>query len=304
MAEVCKLFGITKFKTSPYKPSTNQVERFHKTMNAILAKTVSKGQRDWDDQLPFVLAAYRATMHNSTGFTPNRLVLGKEVLAPIDGPLRTSDMREDVNCTISHIFDEGSVVFPLVFIVDTSILVYGITKLKTSPDKPSTNQVERYHKTMNAILAKTVSKGQRDWDDQLSFVLAAYRATMHNSTGFTPNRLVLGKEVLAPIDGPLRTSDLPEGVNCTISHIFDKGSVVFPLVFVVDTSILVSEVSTTKTSGKTGPPSGRSPAPAPGIPKDFDCCDLRLTVPGHPTSSLLAASDFARPDLLQRFSTP
>ena len=38
MAEVCKLFGITKLKTSPDKPSTNQVERFHKAMNAILAK--------------------------------------------------------------------------------------------------------------------------------------------------------------------------------------------------------------------------------------------------------------------------
>ena len=73
MAEVCKLSDITKLKTSPDKPSTNQVERFHKTMNAILAKTVSEGQRDWDDQLPFVLAAYRATKHNSTGFT--RIVL-------------------------------------------------------------------------------------------------------------------------------------------------------------------------------------------------------------------------------------
>ena len=84
MVEVCKLFDITKLKTSPDKPSTNQVERFHKTKNAILAKTVSEGQRDWDDQLPFVLAAHRATKHNSTGFTPNRLVLGREVLAPID----------------------------------------------------------------------------------------------------------------------------------------------------------------------------------------------------------------------------
>jgi len=44
-------------------------------MNAILAKTVSEAQRDGDDQLPFVLAAYRATMHNSTGFTPNRLIV-------------------------------------------------------------------------------------------------------------------------------------------------------------------------------------------------------------------------------------
>jgi len=84
MAEVCKHFDITRLRTLPDKPSTNQVERFHKTTNATLAKTVSEAQRDWDDQLPFVLAAYRAMKHNSTGFIPNRFVLGREVLAPID----------------------------------------------------------------------------------------------------------------------------------------------------------------------------------------------------------------------------
>ena len=29
MREVCRLFGIEKLRTTPYKPSTNQVERFH-----------------------------------------------------------------------------------------------------------------------------------------------------------------------------------------------------------------------------------------------------------------------------------
>jgi len=43
MNEVCSLFGVTKLHTTPYKPSTNQVERFHRTMNSILAKTVSIG---------------------------------------------------------------------------------------------------------------------------------------------------------------------------------------------------------------------------------------------------------------------
>ena len=39
MKEVCRLFGIEKLRTTPYKPSTNQVERFHRTMNSVLAKT-------------------------------------------------------------------------------------------------------------------------------------------------------------------------------------------------------------------------------------------------------------------------
>jgi len=44
MNEVCRLFGIKKLRTSPYKPSTNQVERFHRTLNSILAKSVAEHQ--------------------------------------------------------------------------------------------------------------------------------------------------------------------------------------------------------------------------------------------------------------------
>ena len=84
MNEICNLFGITKLHTTPYKPSTNQVERFHRTMNSILAKTVSDHHRDWDSHLSFALAAFRATRHDSTGYTPNFLVLGREVRAPPD----------------------------------------------------------------------------------------------------------------------------------------------------------------------------------------------------------------------------
>ena len=84
MNEVCKLFGIEKLRTTAYKPNTNQVERFHKTMNSILAKTVAEHQRDWDARLPFAMAAYRATQHDSTGYSPNMLVLGRETRAPPD----------------------------------------------------------------------------------------------------------------------------------------------------------------------------------------------------------------------------
>jgi len=78
MNEVCRLFGIEKLRTSPYKPSTNQVERFHRTLKSILAKSVAEHQKDWDVRLPFAMAAYRASRHESTGYPPNFLVLGRE----------------------------------------------------------------------------------------------------------------------------------------------------------------------------------------------------------------------------------
>jgi len=84
-SQLMSWMGIDKLRTTVFKPSTNAtVERFHRTLNAMLAKSISESQRDWDDKLPLVLAAYRATPHSSTGFSPNRLFLGREVRLPID----------------------------------------------------------------------------------------------------------------------------------------------------------------------------------------------------------------------------
>ena len=83
--ELCNKMEIQKVRTSPYKPSTNGcVERFHRTLNAMLGKIVSYSQRDWDEHIPFVMAAYRAAKHASTGFSPNYLVFGRENRAPLD----------------------------------------------------------------------------------------------------------------------------------------------------------------------------------------------------------------------------
>ena len=84
-AELCRRFDIDHVTTTAYKPSTNGlVERFHRTLNSVLAKVVNENQRDWDDHLPYAVAAYRATPHESTGYTPNLLFLSRENRAPID----------------------------------------------------------------------------------------------------------------------------------------------------------------------------------------------------------------------------
>jgi len=41
-------------------------------------------QGDWDIRLPFVIAAYRAAKHESTGYLLNFLIFGKKARAPID----------------------------------------------------------------------------------------------------------------------------------------------------------------------------------------------------------------------------
>ena len=85
MHEICQLLDVDKMHTTSYKPSTNaQIERMHATLNAIMAKSISENHADWDLQLPYVMAAYRASRHEATQMTPNFLMLGREVRAPVD----------------------------------------------------------------------------------------------------------------------------------------------------------------------------------------------------------------------------
>ena len=73
------------YGTSFYHPQTNSVaERFHGTLNVMMGRVVSEHQRDWDLQLPYVMAAYRASLHDSTGYSPNYLMFARETRAPVD----------------------------------------------------------------------------------------------------------------------------------------------------------------------------------------------------------------------------
>jgi hypothetical protein len=83
--ELCKRMDIRKIRTTAYKPSTNgATERLHRTLNGMLGRVVSESQRDWCLRLPFIIAAYRAARHEATGYSPNFIVYGRELAAPID----------------------------------------------------------------------------------------------------------------------------------------------------------------------------------------------------------------------------
>ena len=81
--KLSELLGTVKTKTTPYHPrSDGLVERFNRTLLAMLAMFVSREHDNWDDLLPFMMLAYNTTVHTSTGFTPNRLVFGEECNLP------------------------------------------------------------------------------------------------------------------------------------------------------------------------------------------------------------------------------
>jgi len=83
--EMCRLLEVDKLRTSSYHPQCNGlIERFHRTLNMMLGKIVSARQNDWDEFLPYVLSAYRSSIYEVAGFSPNYLIFRREDVAPID----------------------------------------------------------------------------------------------------------------------------------------------------------------------------------------------------------------------------
>ena len=83
--ECCELLGVRKTRTTPLHPqSDGMVERFNRTLAQQLAKYCEEDQGDWDVKLPAMLMAYRSAEHEATGFSPARLMFGRELRLPVD----------------------------------------------------------------------------------------------------------------------------------------------------------------------------------------------------------------------------
>ena len=83
--QMCDLLGIKKTRTTAFRPCSNGlVERFNRTLNEMLCTTARENPLTWDKRVHLLTMAYRSTPHESTGFSPNFMVFGKELFMPID----------------------------------------------------------------------------------------------------------------------------------------------------------------------------------------------------------------------------
>ena len=81
--EVCQILGIKRLNTTAYHPQTDGlVERFNRTLTAMLSKVVEKSGKDWDMKSPYVLFAYRTSMQESTKESPFFLMYGRDPRLP------------------------------------------------------------------------------------------------------------------------------------------------------------------------------------------------------------------------------
>ena len=91
---VCELLEITKTRTTPYRPCSNgQVERYNRTLLQLIRCHLKENNR-WDEDLALLTSAIRSVPNRQTGFTPNMMMLGREVRHPAD-LLYPSDSPEE-----------------------------------------------------------------------------------------------------------------------------------------------------------------------------------------------------------------
>ena len=84
MEDLCDLLSIEKTHSSSMRPQANGlVERFNRTLISMLKAYCQSNQADWDIFLQQVMMAYRSSIHSSTKITPNKMVLGREVVLPM-----------------------------------------------------------------------------------------------------------------------------------------------------------------------------------------------------------------------------
>ena len=82
---LCRILGIEKTRTTPYHPqSDGLVERFNRSLEDMLSKVVETNYKNWDDCLPYSMMAYRSSIHETTGDSPVRMMLGRNIQLPVE----------------------------------------------------------------------------------------------------------------------------------------------------------------------------------------------------------------------------
>ena len=92
VVSLCALLGCTKTRTAPYHPeSDGMIERFNRTCLMMLSMFVNDRRDNWNELLPYVMHAYRTSVHESTGYSPFCLMMGEECSLPQD--VSTAELR-------------------------------------------------------------------------------------------------------------------------------------------------------------------------------------------------------------------
>ena len=83
--QLMQLLEMDKTRTKTFHPQSNAlIEKMNKTIQTMSAKCIIEEQSNWSQQLPYIMMAYRSSVHESTGYTRLFLKFGQELGLPVD----------------------------------------------------------------------------------------------------------------------------------------------------------------------------------------------------------------------------
>lgn len=81
--KLCFEWGIRHSRTSPYRPHSSHIERFHRNLRSSLIIFSHENHSSWDYFVPFIQSAYNSAWHTSSNSSPNSLFLGRDIPHPL-----------------------------------------------------------------------------------------------------------------------------------------------------------------------------------------------------------------------------
>lgn len=97
IAELCRLYGVKKTRTTPYHPQGNpQCERFNITLHDLLRTLSPEKKRRWPEHLSELVFAFSVTPHSTTGYPPYYHLFGVHPYLPVDALLGQEQEKNDL----------------------------------------------------------------------------------------------------------------------------------------------------------------------------------------------------------------
>ncbi|KAI4902621.1 hypothetical protein NFI96_007544 [Prochilodus magdalenae] len=81
---VVRILGSEHRLTTAYHPQTNATERVNRTLKTAIRAYIEGKHNSWDKYIPQICFALRTAPHESTGFSPAKMLYGRELATPVD----------------------------------------------------------------------------------------------------------------------------------------------------------------------------------------------------------------------------
>ncbi|XP_026410770.1 uncharacterized protein LOC113305996 [Papaver somniferum] len=104
VTDLLRQYNTRLHTSTPYYPKGNgQEEATNKTIIRILSRIVHDHHREWNEQLPIALWAYKILKRSSTGASPYSLVYGEDAILPAEIAIPSARIAMDSHTTPDEI---------------------------------------------------------------------------------------------------------------------------------------------------------------------------------------------------------